>query len=249
MRNYKTFSHSLWSQINAALEAELKANPRPVAVFDADGTLWDTDLGETFFKYQIEKALLPSLPSDPWRFYRDMKASGDPRPAYLWLAQINKGQKIETVQAWAQENVDRMRPLPIFESQKELIAKLIEKNVRVFIVTASVKWAVEPGAKVFGLGPADVLGVATKIENKIITDQPDGEITYKQGKIDALLKQTNGVKPFLASGNSPGDISLLKAATRLSLVVGASQPGHELYEAEESLRQEARLQNWPIHQF
>lgn len=246
---YKNFSDEFWTKIQSALEIELEKQRDPVAVFDADGTLWDTDLGETFFKYQIAHSNLPDLPADPWIHYRKMKSSGDPRPAYLWLAQINKGQKFSDVQRWAQENVDQFQGLPIFESQKILIDHLQSKGVRVFIVTASVKWAVEPGARLFGLPPSQVLGVATQIENGLVTEIQDGEITYREGKWEALLKATGGVRPFLASGNSPGDISLLKGATRISLAVGATTPPHELFASEEALRADALKNGWFIHRF
>ena len=62
---------------------------RAIAAFDADGTLWDTDLGEGLFQYQIDHKLV-ALPEDPWGHYNWMKANvGNPQ-AYLWLAQICK---------------------------------------------------------------------------------------------------------------------------------------------------------------
>jgi phosphoserine phosphatase len=247
--NYKSFSPSFWEHLSKCLDQELAVNKNPVAAFDADGTLWDTDLGEAFFKWQIKNSGLPDLPADPWKHYRDMKASGDPRPAYLWLAQINQGQKFSDVQNWANRCVEQMQPLPIFEDQKKLIELFLKNNVQIYIVTASVKWAVEPGARFLGLQDSNVLGVATTVENGIVTYKNSGEITYREGKLIALLNQTKGVKPFFASGNSPGDSSLLGAATRLSLVVGATKPGHELFLSEEKLREEGRSKNWWVHKF
>lgn len=247
--NYKNFSAALWEHLSKCLDQELAVNPNPVAVFDADGTLWDTDLGEAFFQWQIKHSALPNLPPDPWQHYRQMKSLGDPRPAYLWLAQINKGQKFAQVRSWAQECVDSLQPLPFFEDQKKLIAMFLRKNVQVYIVTASVKWAVEPGAKMLGLGDSQVLGISTLIENGLVTDKNAGEITYREGKLSALLQKTGGVKPFFACGNSPGDSSLLAGATRISLAVGATREGHELFAAEENLRSEAEKNGWWIHRF
>lgn len=247
--NYKNFPASFWEQLSKCLDQELAINKNPVAVFDADGTLWDADLGEAFFRWQIKNSNLANMPADPWRHYRDMKASGDPRPAYLWLAQINQGQQFSKIQAWANQCVAEMQPLPMFEDQKKLIQLLLKKNVQIYVVTASVKWAVEPGARILGLSDSHVLGVATKIENGIVTDKNAGEITYREGKLKALLEKTGGIKPFFASGNSPGDSTLLAAATRMSLAVGATKPGHELFESEEKLREEARAKSWWIHEF
>src|SRR4051812_277802 len=115
---YKNFPSEFWDLLSKALETERKTNSRPVAAFDADGTLWDTDLGENFFKWQVQHSNLPDLPKDPWRHYRDWKEGDDPRPAYLRLAQINKGQSLKQVQGWAEQAVKAHEPLPIFEEQK-----------------------------------------------------------------------------------------------------------------------------------
>src|SRR3989344_8816134 len=100
---YKAYSKEIWDRIHIALDYALAKDSEPVAVFDADGTLWDTDLGEGFFQHQIDHKLV-SLPQDPWTHYEELKKK-DPAEAYLWLAQINQGQKLETVQKWAEHAV------------------------------------------------------------------------------------------------------------------------------------------------
>jgi len=246
---YKNFSPQFWELLSKALDQELKTNSNPVAAFDADGTLWDIDLGESFFKWQIENSRLPQLPADPWKYYRDWKNSGDPRPAYLWLAQINQDQKLEQVHTWAESAVKAHEPLPIFPDQLKLIQWLLKNKVQVYVITASVKWAVQPGAKRLGLDFDNVLGVATKIEDGVVTDIQEGVVTYREGKPAALLEQTKGRRPFFACGNTMGDFALLESATQLKLAVGAAAKGHELFATEEKLREEAKSKNWQIHQF
>jgi phosphoserine phosphatase len=246
---YKNFPTEFWTQLSNALEQELRTNPRPVAAFDADGTLWDTDLGESFFKWQIQNANLPNLPADPWRHYRDWKEGGDPRPAYLWLAQINRGQSLKQVQDWAEKAVQDAEPIPIFEEQQKLIHWLLKHQVEVYIVTASVKWAVEPGARRLSLRDDQVLGVMTAVHNEVVTDQQFGLMTYREGKALALQEATGGQRPFFASGNTMGDFALLESATQLRLAVGAAPKGHELFETEENLRQEAISRGWLLHKF
>lgn len=250
---YKDFSSEIWRQIKNAIQEEKRLNPQPVAAFDADGTLWDIDLGETFFKHQIKNNLLPDVFSspktDPWRHYRDWKESGDPRPAYLWLAQINEGYRLEQILSWAEDNVRQFKPFPFFPDQQKLIELLHNEGCHVYVVTASVKWSVEPGAALYKIPPERVLGVKTRVINGVITDQQEGEITYREGKLKALLEATGGVKPFLSSGNSTGDVHLLQAATRIPLAVRSAHPGHELFSVEESLEQMAKEKNWLIHHF
>ena len=245
---YKSFPEKFWNLFEVALDQEMKTNSRPVAVFDADGTLWDTDLGEAFFKWQIKNSGL-SLPKNPWEHYRKWKESGDPRPAYLWLAQINQGQPLEQVQKWADQALKEAEPVPIFSEQEKLIRWLVSKKVEVYIVTASVKWAVEPGARKLGLSNDHVIGVSTLVKNGIVTDQQSGTITYREGKIQALVEKTQGRKPFLSCGNTMGDIALLQNSTQLSLAVGAAPESHELFKTEEALRTEATQNSWLIHRF
>lgn len=248
----KKFTPEIWTAIEQAtydaVQTARKNNSKAIAAFDADGTLWNTDLGESFFKYQIKNCPLPAfqtLNEDPWIHYRRWKESGDPRPAYLWLAQINSGQSISKVREWAASNVREMSPLPVFEAQRELIAFLKKNDVEVYVITASVKWSVEAGAEIFGIPEKNVIGVATQIESGIITEKQSGLITYRDGKPAALLEHTNGVRPFLCSGNTTGDLNLLKAATHLALAVQSTQPeGSELFKTEMALQKEAEANNW-----
>src|SRR5688572_24129583 len=141
---YKQYSPELWRAVETAIDKALAQDHAPVAAFDADGTLWDIDLGEAFFMYKIDRRLVP-LPEDPWDYYVQLKKrNDDPREAYLWLAQILNKLPFEKVQKWAMEAVQAAHPLPIFPDQKKLIELLRSRGVRVVIVTASVKWAVEP---------------------------------------------------------------------------------------------------------
>lgn len=245
----KNFPSTLMDAIDQALDQELKVQPHPIAAFDADGTLWNTDLGEGFFQYEIREKLLPGLPTDPWGHYRKWKGSGDPRPAYLWLAQIHKGLPLATVRAWAAQHVKSLSPMPIFEEQKQLIAHLIKRGVRVYVVTASIKWSVEPGAALLGIPQDQVLGVQTQVIDQTIGDLQKDFITYREGKIQQLLLQTAGVAPFLCSGNSTGDLNLLESATRIKLAVRSAPKGHELFDVESKLHDFAIQNGWHTHFF
>jgi phosphoserine phosphatase len=246
---YKTFSPDIWAQINKTLDLVLQQDSQPVAAFDADGTLWDIDLGENFFEYIIQNKLV-SLPPDPWEHYETMKRDpAGPQKAYLWLAQILKGQSLAKAQAWASKAVSELNPLPVFPEQKKLIELFLSRGVQILIVTASVKWAVEPGARALGLSDDHVIGIETSVENSMITDQLKGLITYRQGKAEALLKRTGGKKPFFSSGNTFGDLALMEASTRLRLAVTSSVPDDRLFRSEQELYSEAQKRGWMHHRF
>ncbi|MBC7372052.1 MAG: HAD-IB family phosphatase [Bdellovibrionaceae bacterium] len=246
---YKAYSKEMWDRIYTALDYSLAKDSEPVAAFDADGTLWDIDLGETFFQHQIDNKLV-QLPADPWNYYQELKKkNGDPSEAYLWLAQINKGQKLETIRTWAEEGVKQQAPVPIFEEQRKLIDLLKSKGVQIFIVTASVKWAVEPGAKLLGLDADSVIGIETKTEDGVISDQQKGHITYQMGKVEALLERTGGKKPFLTSGNTMGDFQLLNTATDLAMAISAANQDDRLFKTEDDLQKIAQQKSWLHHRF
>ena len=247
--NYKPFPDQFWIKIKQTI-ADLKKQNIPLyAAFDADGTLWDIDLGENFFNYQIDnKCVL--LPENPWNHYLNLKKiNNDPRAAYLWLAQINSKQTLDQVRAWSLSAFESVQPVPIFSEQKKLIQLFLENDVQIFIITASITWAVEPGALALGLTTDQVIGVETKVTDGLITSDGVYPITYKDGKVEALLKHTNGVRPFFASGNSTGDTDLLQSATHLQLAVSAASRDDKLFQTENELMKIAEANHWMRHRF
>lgn len=246
--NYKPYPTAFWTKIEQTLIDLKKSHPRLIAAFDADGTLWDTDLGENFFQYQIDHQQV-DLPASPYQHYLDMKKiNNDPRSAYVWLAQINQGKSLTQVQQWAQDAFDSIKPKPIFSEQKKLIELFLVHKVEIYIVTASIKWAVEPGAKALGLSADNVIGVSTVVQDGLITAEPIHPITYRQGKVEALMAKT-ALKPFFASGNSMGDYELLDCATHLQLAVSAASRDDQLFKTEQELIKMAESKQWMTHRF
>lgn len=244
---FKDYTSDIWQKINNTLEQVLERDEKPVAAFDADGTLWDIDLGESFFDFLIQHKKVP-LPADPWAHYESLKVEHLPA-AYLWLAQICQNQSLETIRQWTEQSLTELKPLPIFGPQKQLIDFFLTKNVQIYVVTASVKWAVEPGAALFNLSNENVIGIETEIKNNKISDKQKGLITYRQGKVEALLQKTHGKKPFFACGNSEGDQELLMSATHLSLAVSAAHRDDKLFKSESQLQKLAETKGWLSHRF
>lgn len=215
---------------------------RAVAAFDADGTLWDTDLGEGLFGYQIDNKLVP-LPADPWGHYNYLKEHVSHPAAYLWLAQISKGVPLATVRAWAELAVSS-KPLPIFDEQIRILEKLKSLDVEIYIVTASIKWAVEPGAVRLGLDASAVIGIETEVVDGIVTEKQKGVITYREGKAEAILDRTGGLAPYFSSGNTEGDKWLLECATSMRLVMSAAPEGSENWPTESRMLKLANEKGW-----
>lgn len=249
MSHFTEFRPEIWNAIETEMESHFnQCGPPYYAAFDADGTLWDGDAGETFFHYQIAHCQLKGLPEKAWDHYHAWKLT-DPLGAYLWLAQINEGQTLAQVRAWAQNCMREHPQWPVFPAQKRLIHWLKGKGVRVFVVTASIKWAVEPLAPLLGLHYDDVIGVQTEVVDGIITPHQKGPITWKEGKAEALLTQTQGVAPLFCSGNTMGDAALIGCSRLLKMAVTYAKPGDEIFETELSLQKLARENNWLSHSF
>lgn len=223
----------------------LRPKGRAIAAFDADGTLWDTDLGEALFHYQIEHKLVP-LPPDPWHHYENMKETVSKRAAYLWLAQINRGLPIATVNTWAKKAVEGLHPIPIFEEQRKIIQHLHSLKVEVYIVTASIQWAVAPAAHLFGIPEKNVLGIETEVVDGLVTEKQKGVITFREGKIQALLEATGGLAPYFSAGNTEGDQFLIEGATALKMIVAAAKEGTENYPTERRMIAMAEKHGWYI---
>ena len=242
------FSEDFQNRLESQIEQALKQGAEPVAAFDADGTLWDTDIGENFFQYQITHKHFENYES-AWQTYKEKK-SAHPPDAYIYLAQLNAGRPITEVRAFSKACVDSQQPVPIITASRNLIQFLKSRDVEVFVVTASIKWAVEPAAALLGIDQDHVLGVKTAIDQEgLVTTQQDGPITWKEGKATALLEKTNGRSPFLAAGNTLGDIGLLKAATHIPLALSAASLDDDVYESEVELQQLAKPNNWASYRF
>ena len=220
---------------------------RAVAAFDADGTLWNTDLGEAFFNYQIKNRLV-TLPDDAFGHYNWMKDHVSHTAAYVWLAQVLKDVPLSRVREWAEKSV-ASEPLPIFEEQRRVLEKLLALEVEIYIVTASITWAVEPGARRLGLSDKNVIGIETEVVNGVVTDKPIGVVTYREGKAQAILARTGGVAPYFASGNTEGDKWLLQSASALRLVMSSAPEGTENYPTEMKMIKMAGDSGWYAHRY
>ncbi len=243
---YETYPVTFWNQIESFLQKNSTKSPLHAA-FDADGTLWDMDLGENFFQTTIDNQWV-DLPEDPWNYYRENKAR-HPHDAYLWLAQIYKGRKLQQIEDWAEASLIKIPEVPIFPEQKKLIELLHQHNVKVWVITASVKWAVVPGAKILGIPAENVIGIETQIENGILTEIAKGEITHKEGKAKAFLNATKNQKPFLAAGNTMSDYQLIDLATDFKLAICSARPDDRIFKTEQELQNTAEKLGWIKHKF
>ena len=163
------------------------------------------------------------------------------------MVQINKNQSLEQVKKWAHTAFKEIENFPLFEDVKEIIGYLQKLNVKIYIVTASMKWAVEPAIEQFGLSPESVIGVTTIVKNGLLSDESEGIMTWQEGKATRILNEIGPHQPFFCAGNTMGDLALLEAATHVRLVNCALQPNHSVFESEQKLIEIAKLRQWFYH--
>lgn len=229
------------------------------AAFDADGTLWANDVGENFFQYQIDHCDLESLRKkkdtqknsfDPWKNYLELKKKHPPT-AYLWLAQLCQNYSLSEVESWSIAAAQKHKPL-LFPQQRALVAELLQRKITVYVVSASVEWAVNGALKVAGLHDVSAIGVKTKIVNGTVSDEQDGFITWRKGKEDALLAKTNGVAPLLSCGNTLGDQHLIEMSKSIKIAIQSQKSTslhQSLYKDEQALLALAQKNNWLTFDF
>ncbi len=246
--NKNPFPDSLWTTIQSGVRSALKSPGPHYAVFDADGTLWPLDAGETFFTYQLAKSGLGELPKDPWGHYWHLKDFDAPASC-LWLAQINKGVSVSKVRQWADECYSDPNEFPIHRSMYDLVKWLLESGVKVYIVTASIKWAVEAPARRLGLTNENVLGIETEEKGGVLTDVGKFPLTFGAGKAEVFLKFSDNVRPILAAGNAFSDSFLVETATHVNLAISSDPPGEHTHASEMKMREHALKKGWLTHSF
>ena len=223
---------------------EALKNPKtnPIAAFDADGTLWFSDVGRDFYDFQIKHDYFPQGTSYTWEDYNAIEAKGLEH-GLTWLGRILAGEDLENLRQKV-TLFNKEYPPNYVNEQKELIKFLKEQGVRVMIVTASISWTIEAAALEFDIPPEDIVGIRTKLDDNVITDKVHYPISWAEGKVDALLEATGGKKPFLASGNTTSDMFMVDMATDLKLVIHGSKPGDMIYDSEVKAVSMAKEKGW-----
>ena len=227
-------------KLKKSLEPFLSNGKDLVAAFDADGTLWPHDVGRDFFQYQVKNKLLfskyPNLEKD-FQFLCEKKGRSK---GLCWLSQIQAGQTLENLNNNITDFL-KQNPVRFFDFQKDLINWFKKYNVKVFIVSSSLKWVLDLALKNF-IPSSQIIGVETKVENGIITNEVLFPAPVFAEKVPAFL--TKSKAPIFVSGNSMADKALLEISTGKQLVVSSAQKENSIYKSEQDLLSFAKKQNW-----
>lgn len=216
-----------------------------VAVFDADGTLWQDDVGEAFLQWLIQhkKLVNHAKDQDPYADYEALCAK-DKMVGYPYAAQLMAGMSEAEVRRLAAIFfADHFRQ-NIYPAQQVLIEELQRAGVEVWIVSASNQWLIEAAANYLGVSASHVVGIRLGVKEAKITETILPPVTFRAGKVAAIQKYVGKV-PVLVSGDSITDYEMLQYATGLRLVINPKDKGP----AESNIYQLAKKQNWLIQRW
>lgn len=202
-----------------------------LVVFDADGTIWDGDVGKAFLKWQLDTSMLRPEQGLMMREKWIQFEKGNLSEEEIWTlaATCQAGLKATKVAEAADRFFGETHEEMIFEPIRDLIRSLRATGIEVWIVSASQKWIVEAGASRFGIDPNHVIAVTPVVEDGIITSEPMQPVPYGEGKSTAIIEMI-GRTPDIVVGNSDGDVPMLRLATAVAIVVNPNPALEKLAE-------------------
>jgi HAD superfamily phosphoserine phosphatase-like hydrolase len=215
---------------------EVIEGPAGIAAFDADGTLWDGDVGEELLARLADAGKLVA-PFGPGAFAQyTARFQLDPADAFAYAGRAMAGLREDYVASEAEALFAERAGGKFFPPMRELAAELKTCGWDIYIVSASNRWSVAPGARILGIDADHVIAVDVVVERGVLTDQVSQPIPTLAGK-PRLLRERAGRDADLAFGNSRLDLPLLESS-RFPVAVGPRSRSTPLLD-------EAQRRGWP----
>jgi phosphoserine phosphatase len=222
------------SEVVKRLEAARIESPNGLVAFDADGTLWDGDVGVDLFESALKKRAL----RDPARealanaaTSHGLASDGDANDlaARIYAAFTEErfpDEAIFEIMAWgfAGYSTGEMREFAIGVLRTNgLAARIIAElepiiqwtrssGVEVVIVSASPRAIVEPGVLARDFLATHVIAMTPATEGDVISPAVLRPTPYAKGKAEALRAYAGERAVLGAFGDSGFDIEMLKLA-------------------------------------
>ncbi|HZF55320.1 MAG TPA: HAD family hydrolase [Polyangiaceae bacterium] len=218
------------------LEGAMGAEPERLVAFDADGTIWDVDVGVSIFEALLDcGGVRPeaeeALCEDARRFNIPLPPGGGAMEAARALHQAFFDGRYPddlayAMNAWAfaghtedEANtiaLSVLQSLRVAERIRPAFRRLVEwaagRGVDAYIVSASPVWIIRAGAALLGLSADRGIGMQPAVQGCVIEPRIEGPICYGEGKLTKIRLTRPGATLLGAFGDSAWDAAMLRAA-------------------------------------
>jgi phosphoserine phosphatase len=226
-------------RVRDAITAD-QTNARFVLATDADGTLWDGDVGLALFEAVLaedairdaareglaeearsfgldDQGSTHALATRLFAFYNDDKYPLD--RAFAMMAWVFAGYTLAEMDAFAkrvltaQRYDDRIRP-----NMRAMVEGARALGLEVWVVSASCVAAVNAGVASLGITHERVVAMTPKTIGNVIASGIEGPVVYGAGKVKALNAACGKARILAAFGDSGWDAEMLREAELPGLV-------------------------------
>jgi phosphoserine phosphatase len=184
--------------------------PPGVAAFDADGTLWEGDIGEEVLRELIARRHLVEPPVDPWGEYEAL-VKRDPAAGFAFSGRVMHGLSEALLRELSAEIFARTVAAQVFPGMRWLLGELRRLGWEIYVVSASNRWSIEVAVATLGVPATRVRALDVEVVDGKLTERVYEPIPTLGGKATLLLAAA-GRAPDLAFGNSVLDVPLLLSA-------------------------------------
>jgi HAD superfamily hydrolase (TIGR01490 family) len=218
------------------IQSVLEKRPQ-LAIFDCDGTLWEADSGEKFFRWEMKRGLVSRTIADKliarYELYRQGKIPEDDMCGEM--VTMHEGLSIAELERAASQFFPEVIASGIFPEMQALTHELRAAGCEVWAISSTNDWVVREGVKAFGIAPERVIAACAAAENGNVSGRllriPSGE-----GKAVAI-REVIGRMPDAVFGNSRWDLAMLELAKNAYAI----NPNSDLEKI-------ARERGWTIYQ-